>query len=196
MLMYLFYVVAILCITLLLSILAFLWWSDYVNEKGKDQPFRIVYNASHSGATLWRNTHPSFRKNVRMQCGSVIVLPSNCWIEINPDSADKETFLHELGHLMVDIAWLSLEGDTYYAMIKASPEDYFMETTLEIMAWGAAAQLGAIDKEWLMFLMIQLYKRLWGETKIRTAVMIAVSTPLVKKDIVHSTRRVLKVLYM
>ena len=196
MLMYLFYVVASLCVALLLSILSFLWWSDYVNEKGKDKPFRIIYNKDHPGATLWRNTHPSFRKNVRMKCGSVIVLPSNCWIEINPDSADPETFLHELGHLMVDIAWLSLEGDTYYAMIKTSQEDYFMETTLEIMAWGAAAQLGAIDKDWLMNLMVCLYKRLWGETKIRTAVMIAVSTPLVKKDIVLSTRRVLKVLYM
>ncbi len=196
MLMYLFYVVAILCITLLLSILSFLWWSDYINRKGKDNPFRIIYNDKHPGATLWRNTHPQFWRYVKMKRGSVIVMPSNVYIEVNPDSADTETFLHELGHLMVDIAWLTLEGTAYCGMVKASQKDYFMETTLEIMAWGAAAQLGAIDKEWLMHLLCCLYKRLYGETKIRTAVMIAVTTPLIKKDIVHSTRRVLKVLYM
>jgi hypothetical protein len=131
-----------------------------------------------------------------MKRGSVIVMPGNMWIEINPKDATPNTFLHELGHIQMDIAWLTLEGHVYYNMIKASKSDLHLQAVLEFMAWGIAAQIGEINKEWLMRLMIRIYGRLFGETKVRTSLMIALSTPLVKKDIVHSTRRILKVLYM
>ena len=195
-LLYLIYVIGIFAVCSLLSLLAFMWWSDYVNKKEIGRPFRIVYNDTHQGATLWRNTHPMYWKHVPMKRGSVVVMPSNCWIEVNPKDARPVTFLHELGHLQVDIAWLTLEGNLYHQMVRAACSDLGMEAVLEFMAWGAAVQLGEINKEWLMEFMLRLYKNLYGEVKVRTALMIAVSTSLDKHSIVLSTRRVMKVLYM
>ena len=196
MLIYVFYIVGTLVISLLLSILAYLWWSEYINRRGKEKTFRIVYNNAHRGATLWRNTHPSFWKYHKMKRGSVIVVPSNPWIEVNQKDAGSATFLHELGHLMMDIAWLTLEGHVYHNMVRVTSEDLVMEATFEFMAWGIATRLGKINSEWLMKLMIRLYKNLCGEVKVRTALMIAVATPLDKHSIVSSTRRILKVMNM
>ena len=172
----------------------FLYLKEYANKEGMEKGLRIVYNGSHDGATLWRNTHPSYWKYHKTRRGSVLVLPSNPWIEVNPAEASPVTFLLELGHLQIDIAWLTLEGHVYHSMVRAACEDLHMEAVLEFMAWGVATQLGQINKEWLMRLMLRLYGRLYGEVKVRTALMIALSTPLTKHSIVHSTRRVMKAL--
>ena len=196
MLFYLIYIIGAFAICSLLSLLTFIWWSEYVNKKAIGEPLRIVYKTTSKGATLWRNTHPAYWKYVKMKRGSIIVMPSNCWIEVNPKDAKPVTFLHELGHLQVDIAWLTLEGNLYHQIVRAACSDLGMEAALEFMAWGVASQIGEINKEWLMEFMIQLYENLYGKAKVRTALMIAVSTPLTKHSVVHSTRRIMKVLYM
>ena len=190
------YIVGSVVICILISMLVSVYWIDYQCKRMKSQPFRIVYNNECKGATFWRNTHPAYWKRVKMARGSTIIMPVDMWLEINPNVATPNTFLHELGHIQMDIAWLTLEGHVYYHMIKASKDDLHLQAVLEFIAWGIAAQIGEINKEWLLELMLRIYGRLFGETKVRTSLMIALSTPLNKPSIVLSTRRILKVLYM
>lgn len=176
---------------LVVFIVVVIWmWSVERRNKYKGG-LRIELNEAEDTATLWRNLHPAYW---RYHNRGKLILPANCVIEIHPEKVSTPTLLHELGHLMVDIAWLNTEGERYYKLVRAGETNKDIRFALEFMAWGVGAQLGKMSGDWLLNFCMRVYKYEYGETKVRTALMITTSTPLIKKDIVMSTRRVIKLL--
>jgi hypothetical protein len=178
---------AVFCLTVFVVVVAWMLSVEYRNRyKGG---LKIVLNEKENTATLWRNLHPAYWRR-----HGNLILPANCRIEIHPNKVTTSTLLHELGHLIMDIAWLNVEGERYYKLIRAGRTNIIIHHSVEFMAWGIGAQLGTVDGEWLLNLCLSLCECEYGKTKVKTALMISTSTPLIKKDIVMSTRRILKLL--